>query len=63
MRTPRLRSYSIGSMTSPEPGVWVVTVEEQRDKPRAMLVTMGLSMDWGVGYIGTTWTVIGYQPK
>ncbi len=63
MRTPRLRSYAIGSMTSPEPGVWVVTVDEQRDKPRTMLVTMGLSMDWGVGYIGTTWTVIGYQPR
>jgi len=63
MRTPRMRSYSIESMSSPEPGVWVVTVDEQRDKPRTMLVTMGLRMDWGVGYVGTTWTVIGYQPK
>ena len=63
MATPRLTSYSIGSMTSPEPGVWVVTVDEYRGKPRTMLVTMGLSMDWGVGYIGTTWTVLDYQPK
>jgi hypothetical protein len=63
MQTPRLRSYDIESMSSPEPGVWVATVEEQRDKPRTMLVTMGLSMDWGVDHIGTTWTIIGYQPK
>ena len=63
METPKLHSYAIGAMTSPEPGVWIVTVDERRDKPRTMLVTMGLSMDWGVGYIGTTWTVIGYQPR
>ena len=63
MQTPRLTSYSIWSMTSPEPGVWVVTVDEYRGKPRTMLVTMGLSMDCGVGYIGTTWTVLDYQPK
>ena len=63
MRTPRLRAYSIGSMTSPEPGIWVVAVDEQRDAPRTMLVTMGLSVDWGVGYVGTTWTVVGYEPR
>jgi hypothetical protein len=63
MQTPKLHSYAIGAMTSPEPGVWIVTVDEQRDKPRTVLVTMGLSMDWGVGYIGTTWTVLDYQPK
>ena len=63
MQTPGLTSYSIGSMTSPEPGVWVVIVDEYRGKPRTMLVTMGLSMDWGTGSIGTTWKIIGYQPR
>jgi len=63
MQTPKLTSYSIDSMGSPEPGVWLVTVTEQRGTPRTVLVTMGLSMGWGTGSIGTTWKIIGYQPR
>ncbi len=62
MRTPQLKSFTIGSMTSTEPGVWRVTVDEQRvTGVRPVLVTMGLRMDWGPDYQGTTWIVVDYK--
>jgi len=63
VRSPQLRSYRILSMTSPSPGVWVVTVEEVRTTTRAVLVTMGLRANWLPGGVSSTWTIIGYQPK
>jgi hypothetical protein len=63
MSAPGLRTYDITSMRNLEPGVWAVTVIERRDTPRTMIVTVGLSMDWGVGYIRTGWKIIGYQPE
>jgi hypothetical protein len=61
LRTPQLRSYTIGSMTSPAPGVWEVTVNEQRGQSRTVLVTMGFRMDWAPDNLNTSWRVIGYR--
>jgi uncharacterized membrane protein len=62
MRTPQLRSYTIGSVTSTEPGVWRVAVDERRVTGlRRVLVTMGLRMAWGPDYLGTSWVVVDYK--
>jgi hypothetical protein len=63
MRAPQLRSYAIRSMTSPTPGVWVVTVEEVRTSTRTMLVTMGLRMEWAPGTVRSTWMIVGYAEE
>lgn len=59
-RTPQLKSYRIVSMTSPEPGLWDVVIEEQRDTLHEVKMTLGLRIDWGVGYMGPSWVIRDY---
>lgn len=62
MATPAFLSYTVRSIDSPEPGVWVVKVDEKRAGGiRAMTVTVGLRTQWGPGYLMPTWTVIDYK--
>jgi len=62
MATPAFLSYTVRSIDGPEPGVWVVRVDEKRvGGIRAMTVTVGLRAQWGPGYLMPTWTVIDYK--
>ncbi len=59
-RTPQLKSYRIVSMSSPEPGLWDVVIEEQREAVHRVSMTMGLRVDWGIGYMNSTWIIRDY---
>jgi hypothetical protein len=63
MTSPKLRSYSVTAMSTPSPGVWNVTVREQRTTVRTVLVTMGLRVDWRPGNVSPIWMVAGYDER